>query len=130
MQKTILVKRRGDKLPRQTAQIDYVSYREKTEVVGTILAAGFGNINTIRGTGKFDKSIFTIRVDNNIFSCPATHEGVKSVLRRLRQEEAVELDQIDAQLSALRERRIDLLKAAWNKGHVITVKELVDQIAA
>jgi hypothetical protein len=51
----------------------------------------------------------------------------KRKLRRLRPEEAIQLDALDDEIAALRIRRAELLKVAWQHGHTVTVKELVEK---
>ena len=86
------------------------------------------------GTGRFDHGKLDIRspqVSSYVFRVPATAEGVKSVLRRIRPQEAEQLDAIDAdiaqlqaELDALKERRKQALHTAWQRGNVVRLKEL------
>jgi hypothetical protein len=88
------------------------------------------------GTGRIDSRKLDIRspqVSSYVFRVPATAEGVKSVLRRIRPQEAAALDAIDqdiadlqARLDALRERRKDALHAAWQRANVVRLKEVED----
>ncbi len=62
---------------------------------------------------------------------PRTAAGVKAVLRRLRPEEAAQLDEIDAQiteaqerLAALRKEREAKVKEAWTRAHVVRLAEV------
>ena len=86
------------------------------------------------GTGRFDRNKLDIRspqASSYVFRLPATAEGVKSVLRRLRSQEADLLDGIDrqiedlqARLTALKEERSQALHLAWRHGNVVRLKEV------
>ncbi|HLG74209.1 MAG TPA: hypothetical protein VK009_27630 [Chloroflexota bacterium] len=86
------------------------------------------------GTGRIDGRKLDIRspqVTSFVFRVPATADGIKSVLRRLRPQEAELLDGIDrqieelhAQLSALKEERSQALHLAWRHGNVVRLKEV------
>jgi hypothetical protein len=86
------------------------------------------------GTGRIDQRKLDIRssqVSSYVFRVPATAEGVKSVLRRLRSQEAELLDGIDrqieelqSQLARLKEQRSQALHLAWRHGNVVRLKEL------
>jgi hypothetical protein len=86
------------------------------------------------GTARIDRrklDIRSLQVSSFVFRVAATAEGVKSVLRRIRPQEAEQLDAIDAdigrlqaQLDALRDQRKQALHAAWQRGNVVRLKEL------
>src|SRR5690348_1720215 len=88
------------------------------------------------GTGRIDRRKLDIRspqVSSYVFRVPATAEGVKSVLRRIRPQEAEQLDAVDAditrlqlQIDALKEQRKQALHTAWQRGNVVRLKELED----
>ena len=66
-----------------------------------------------------------------MFRDAATADGVKSVLRRIRPQEATLLDSIDQQLAdlqahitALKEERTRVLHLAWQHGNVVRLKEV------
>ena len=92
------------------------------------------------GTGRIDRRKLDIRssqVSSYVFRVAATAGGVKSVLRRLRPQEAEQLDAIDAdiarlqaQLDALKEQRKQALHTAWQRGNVVRLKELEDLLPA
>ncbi len=86
------------------------------------------------GTGRIDRARLDIsspEVRSFVFRIAATAEGVKSVLRRIRPQEAGLLDAIDAdlarlqtQLDALKQRRADILHRAWQHGNVVRLKDV------
>jgi len=86
------------------------------------------------GIGKFDRTKLDIRspqISSYVFRVAATADGVKAVLRRLRSDEAADLDLIDAeiedlqaQLAALKERRKQVIELAWHKAHVVRLIEV------
>ena len=86
------------------------------------------------GTGRIDGRKLDIRspqVSSYVFRVPATAEGIKSVLRRLRPQECELLDGIDrqieelqARLAALKEERSRALHLAWRHGNVVRLKEV------
>lgn len=49
---------------------------------------------------------------------------IRKHLRRLRPQEAAELDALDTKIRALRDERDGVLRRAWQRGHVMTVKEV------
>ena len=72
-----------------------------------------------------------------VFRVAASAEGIKTVLRRLRPQEADLLEAIDrdiehlqAQLDALRARRKDILHVAWQRGNVVRLNEVQDLLRA
>lgn len=92
------------------------------------------------GTGRIDRRKFDItspQVSSYVFRVAASAEGVKSVLRRLRPHEAELLDAIDrdiehlqTQLEALRERRKETLHTAWQRGNVVRLNEVQELLRA
>lgn len=62
---------------------------------------------------------------------PATAEGIKSVVRRLRPQEAAEIDALDEriaelkrQVGELRRERRELVARAWTKANVVRLNEV------
>jgi hypothetical protein len=71
----------------------------------------------------FDKS--ALHVTTGVYGTTVrTAEDVKRVIRRLRPQEAVELDMLDEQIRVLQQRRRDVANQAWAKAHVVTLSEL------
>jgi len=120
-------------------EIRTVYYGQIMRQTGSIEVGGFGNIPTMTSTGRVNRNELRIemtstgrvnrnelRIDmNSVYvTTSATHQGVNATIRRLREQEAEILDEIDAQLTDLRKRREAILKLAWKKGHTVTVKEL------
>jgi hypothetical protein len=95
---------------------------------GSIDLPGFGNVPTSESTGKVDKTKFEISTTGGSFQIEATRIAIHKKLRRLRDQEASQLDSIDRQIEALRLWRAQVLDDAWKKGNIVTVKELIDQI--
>lgn len=126
MQKPFLIKGKTDKFPRQN-ELRGVSYKTITKIVGTI-DSPFGKINHIKATGRVDKSQLELWTDGYSYTIPATRDGIKTTIRRLREQEAALLDMLDKKIRDLRDERALVLKTAWSKANVITVKELVDRI--
>lgn len=136
IQPRYLVKDRDAK--RTVAQTDapIIYHPEIDKVIGKI-----GPFRQVKGTGKFHKDVLGIVAENSnhyTVACqqvPATAEGVKKTLRSLREQEAARLDSIDAEIAALesqlkakKEERRGLLKEAWSKAHVVTLKEAISQV--
>ena len=100
---------------------------------------GFRFAHTV-GTGRIDRRKFDItspQVSSYVFRVAASAEGVKSVLRRLRPQEADlleaidrDIEQLQAQLDALRERRKDTVRTAWQRGNVVRLNEVQDLLHA
>jgi len=91
----------------------------------SITIPGIGTAPIMRDTGKYDNSTFSIHTKRaGYINVIASREGVKTKLRRIRPDEQAQLDALDAQIAELHEKKNELLKLAWNKAHVVTVKEL------
>jgi hypothetical protein len=126
MEGKFITKPAGVKIPTVT-EIRRVAYRPIFKRVGTLDCGPFGNIPHSVQTDKIDKSRLDIDPWHGTgFVILATREGVHSHIRRLRDQEAKILDEIDAQIAALREQRKEALKLAWQKGNTVTVKELIE----
>lgn len=86
------------------------------------------------GTGRIDRRKLDIKspdISSYVFRVPATAEGIKAVLRRIRPQEASLLDAIDAEvakvqieLDALKQRRKEVVHTAWLRGNVVRLKEV------
>lgn len=107
-------------------------YPDKTKVVKESRVGGllFQHTETI-GTDKSQIQWFPPRVLHSA-KTPATAEGVKSVVRRIREQDAVALDAIDAEITALHEqvkaakrRRRELARKAFSNGNVVRLAEAV-----
>ena len=80
-----------------------------------------------RGIGSHKVGInkSEIRVSAGSYGTTVRTAGdVKNFVRRLRPEEAAELDEIDGQLAELQARRRAVMEKAWQRGHVVTLTEL------
>ena len=86
------------------------------------------------GTGRIDRRKLDIKspdISSYVFRVPATAEGIKAVLRRIRPQESTLLDAIDAEmaevqsaLDALKQRRKEVVHTAWLRGNVVRLKEV------
>lgn len=123
-QKEFLHKGQRDKYPRQ-ADLSSVRYPDITKHTSSI-----GGIPIHSLTGKVNKNRIQLwwKDSSSILSIEATKESVKSTIRRLRPTEAKLLEEIDTKMLKLRIERLAILKQAWQKGHVVTVKELKERI--
>jgi len=127
MQKPFILKYNGR--PTQV-ELRRVTYPPITRLKETVAIPGFGNAPVREGTGKFNKSQVTLWTSSAIISVDANKDAVHDRIRRLRQQESQLLDEIDTQIKLLRERREAILKLAWQKANIVTVKELVEQVDA
>lgn len=100
-------------------------YLEIDEVVGQNAL-----FRTLRGTGKFKKDTLEVSSRNSLRHTPATAAGVKAVVRRLRDQEAERLDALNAriedlkaQVVAAQRERVALVREAFNRGNVFTLKD-------
>ncbi len=123
MQKTYLIK---DSNVRQV-ELGSVTYKPITRQTGSI-AGPFGTIPISTPTGKVDKSYLYLLSYGHGYTVRANHDDIKRKIRRLRPEEAAQLDTLDEEMSVLRERRVELLKTAWQRAHTVTIKELTEKI--
>jgi len=86
------------------------------------------------GTGRIDRKKIDISspdASSFVFRIAATAEAIKAVLRRIRPQEAEVLDAIDrdiadvqSRLNALKDRRQDALRTAWQRAHVVRLAEI------
>jgi hypothetical protein len=105
-----------------------VSFHEKLRQTGTHTVKGIGTFRTMAATGRYLHNAFHVYVHGlSTFELAATKTAVHSHIRILRQAEADKIDEIERQLADLRSRRRELIKEAWEKGNVVTVKELTEQ---
>jgi gamma-glutamylcyclotransferase (GGCT)/AIG2-like uncharacterized protein YtfP len=124
MQKPFILKYNDE---RRQVELQSVTYPPITRVKEVINIRGIGNIGMSECTGKFDKSKFSLWTTRGNITIAATKDGVHGRIRRLREQEAKLLDEIDAQMAELRSRRAEIVKLAWQKANVVTVKELAEQ---
>ena len=89
-------------------------------------------MRVMKSTGKTDKSKVTLYLGDRgqafTFTSLLTAAAIKSRIRKLRDSEAEKLDAIDMQLETLRQERKGLLRAAWTKANVVTLKEVVEKL--
>lgn len=97
--------------------------------VGEIRAPGIGVIPTMENTGRFNRKRITINT-GHIITIPAEKKEVDRWYRKLRPEEKEKLRKIDQQIYELKLAREVVLQEAWEKGHTITVKELIEAAEA
>lgn len=91
-----------------------------------------GGFQTMERIGE-DRSKLSVRAGaGNYQYVPATKAGVDSLIRRARPQDLERLVEIDAErdrlnkrLGELRRERIDVLHEAWQKGHKVTLQEMV-----
>lgn len=125
----------------QAARI-HVQEPERTKVARSTRIPGLGSIDTHVGTGQYERTTLRLsagdaefrpghRTSNFYRLIPRTAAGVKEVLRRLRDQEAAELDAIDADIAAalervrvLAEQRREVLARAWQRGNVVRLSEV------
>ena len=109
-----------------------VQYARKTKVTGRTNVGGFCFQNTKDlGIDKGRIQVHPPKMQETT-TVPATAEGVKSACRRIREQEAAELDAIDAEIDALNEkaielrrRRRDAVRKAFNNGNVVRLTEII-----
>jgi hypothetical protein len=109
-----------------------VYHREITRATGRQLG-GFFSVH--EGTGRYDRTrIWITRKGGDSAVVPATAAGVKAGVRRLRPEEAEQLDELDARIEAakavvrgLNAERDELTKVAWRKAHVVRLSEVLPE---
>lgn len=116
----------------------HTEVREKARLVDGFLMPG-------KPTGKFDHSTILFypisrgaknRYGHGVSGAyarrvPASAVGVKTVLRRIREQEAEKIEEVDvtialaeAQLKMLRNARAKLLSEAWSKANVVRLNEI------
>jgi len=117
-----LTKLRGDKFP-QVVELQRVTYRHFTEPTGNI-----GGFQIVRSTGKIDKNSIELWTNHTHLVVSPTRESVHAKIRKLREQEAAQLAEIAEQMKALHAKKLEILQAAWNRGNVVTVKELLERI--
>lgn len=83
-------------------------------------------------TGRIDRTKIRWETRMTIFECPATHDGLKACLRKLRPEESSLLDAVDAEIESLRQQlrakdqlRSALLRVAFSEAHVVPLASIL-----
>lgn len=83
------------------------------------------------GTGRYDRSRLNFYyAGTGRTGIPATADGVRKFIRRIRPQELARLAEIDAQIAELERQRNSLVKEAWAKGHVVTLTEVKEKADA
>jgi hypothetical protein len=127
MSDIILTKHKGAKIP-CLSEIKKVSYVPVRKVVDRLDIPGLGSCPVMGNTGKFDKSQLSVYTKSGWFTLSATRDGVHEKIRRLRDQESALLESLDKKIAALHAERVEVLKLAWTKANVVTVKELTELI--
>ena len=90
-----------------------------------------GMFRHVEGTGKFNKSVILLNIGRNARDYIRDSDKLKQVFRRIRQQEAQQLDKLDAAIKAaelvvndLRKDRGELVKLAFQKGHTVYLNEV------
>lgn len=122
MQPDFIIKRSFRKGPR------FWQKRELRACYRTILeddGPPVGGLRFVRAAGVNKKRIlFDYSPGGQVVNASA--KEIKKYIRRLRPEERKELDRIDKQIAELERLRAHTLKSAWSKGHVVTLKEVLE----
>ncbi len=85
-----------------------------------------GLFQMVEGTGKFVPGRLRVTLHETSESAyiEDSAAGVKTRLRRLREQERAELQAIDEEFERLHERRKVALAKAWARGNVVTLAEV------
>lgn len=104
-----------------------VTYRRKTRDTGKTIGGLFTKVED----AGWDRSWLVVHAGYVARTVPASAEGVKSIIRRLRDQEAAKLEAIDQRIAELEEAlskaragREEALREAWRKGNVVTLAEV------
>ena len=73
--------------------------------------------------GAYGKPGVTVRTTGFNFDFP-TGTSPRDYFRRIRPQEAVRLDELDAQIKKLHSEKKALLAEAWKKSHIVSLAEL------
>jgi hypothetical protein len=133
----IVKKGRGEYIQATTLRARHTEITKHDYTIG-------GVMNVMKGTGRYRKDVFTIMAQraSSMFGVKKSGNGLyttikwqasalKAVVRRLRPQEAVMLDELDAQieeldaqLRALRNERAAYCGVAWSNAHVVRLNEI------
>lgn len=107
-------------------------WAEKVRTIGYSEIPGLGRLRRTESAGP-DKRRLRLALDRNAIVVPATAEGVKTAVRRLRPEDQAELtrrneeiDQVSTALRNLKTARLDFLHESFQRGHVVPLKEVTE----
>jgi hypothetical protein len=141
-------RQRGDKRsPYVVAEEIAVSHPIVFKRVGRQSTIGGIPINHLESTGRRNHTRFQIMVrkgttarglrtsrNREAVEAEATAVAVKRVCRRLRDQEAEEIDRIDAEIAELedlvteaRDRREDRVRRAWGRANVVRLAEMEER---
>lgn len=108
----------------QRANIKRVFFARKTVPSTSIPAFG---VTIGRSTGKVDRTRLQIFTTHANIAVDANPKKIREKIRRIRPEEQKQLELYDTEIARLFAERTTFLKTVWEKGHVVTVKELIEQ---
>lgn len=121
--------------------------------VKSVRQSPIGPIREVEGTGRFESDVLRVAVHsrdeqrpiladgrptggNRMEQVERSAAGVKRTVRRLRPQEAEQIDLIDARIAEheaaiteLRARRTDLVRDAWSKANVVRLAEIEELIS-
>jgi len=119
-----LVRSNGRSSPPRLTALRSVSYPFKTKVTGHIRIGGLPPINQAQIVGENKSRLFIKPYIGHQFNIPKKADEVKKHIRKIRPEEMAIVDQINREISDLKEKREQVIRDAWAKAHVVTIKEL------
>lgn len=100
---------------------------------GRMTLPGFGTARVLADAGV-DRDKLETRLNGDYHTVAANRESVNRSVRRIRPQELERLREIDADIKAagerlrdLRNQRLNFLHEAFQAGHKVTVKELVER---
>lgn len=122
----IVSARRGEYILTEQPVVRYVEHTvDHPKQLGGLI------VNNVERTGKFDRKRLEVWEPGRGYACvAATAAGVKSAIRVLREREAQEIAECDAEIERLREeiaaaqqRRKAALRNAWQRGNVYRLQD-------
>lgn len=116
---------KGYKEAPRVSEVKKVTHPFVMKDAGYIDIPGIGKCLARERTGGKDTKKFEVWTVGRNYTMDATHDGIKEKMRIVRPEEEAELARIAAEIARLQELRKEVLKKAWNKAHVVTVKHLL-----
>lgn len=108
-------------------RVDYEPIHRTTE---TLKVEGIGNIPVREFTGRWNKNRLHVSPTKGsmTYAMDANRDGIRGTLRRLRDQEAEKIANIESEIRRLEQLREQTIREAWTAGNVVTVKELTDLI--
>jgi hypothetical protein len=103
-----------------------VQYAPVLKKIGTLHVEGLGDIDKMTTTLSRDINTLQVNFTDSfgLVTIKKDRGAIHQRVRRLRQQEAQRIADLDEEIRALRLQRDSLVRLAWKNGNTVTIKEL------